>query len=116
MQGGSVAEVINATFNIDIEATIQRVYSTQTQLLQVCYKACYGVVSMTHTQLQSGHLPCPAQQVSGRFTLRPPVLAVVGSVNTTANAVVAAVHDGENLLSYAQVRVHVLVIGGFGCG
>ena len=35
MQGGSIAEVINATFNIDVDATIQRVYSTQTQLLQV---------------------------------------------------------------------------------
>ncbi len=45
------------------------------------------------------------QQVSGSYTLRPPVLAVVGSVNTTANAVVAAVHDGENLLSYAQARI-----------
>ena len=60
---------------------------------------------MTHTELQSGHLSCPVQQVSGSYTLRPPVLAVVGSVNTTANAVVAAVHDGENLLSYAQARI-----------
>ena len=35
-QGGSLAEVIKATFNIDIDATIQQVYSTQAQLLQVC--------------------------------------------------------------------------------
>ena len=49
-------------------------------------------------------LPALLQQVSGSYTLRPPVLAVVGSVNTTANAVVSAVHDGEDLLSYAEAR------------
>ena len=43
------------------------------------------------------------QQVSGSYTLRPPVLAVIGSVNATANDIVAAAYQGEDLLSYAEV-------------
>ena len=34
-QGGSIAEVVNATFNLDVDAVVQKVYLTQTQLLQV---------------------------------------------------------------------------------
>ena len=44
------------------------------------------------------------QQVSGSYTLRPPVLAVIGSVNSTANDIIATVYQGEDLLSYAKVR------------
>jgi hypothetical protein len=46
-----------------------------------------------------------AQQISGSYTLQPPVLAVIGSVNATANDVIATVYQGEGLLSYAKVNI-----------
>ena len=46
-----------------------------------------------------------AQHISGSYTLQPPVLAVIGNVNTTADDVIATVYQGEDLLSYAEVSI-----------
>jgi hypothetical protein len=52
-QGGSMTAVVQAAFNLNINATIQTVSTTQAQLLQVCFLSClegtFGDVSR----------PCP---------------------------------------------------------
>ena len=53
---------------------------------------------------------CAVQKVSGGYTLRPPVLAIVDGVNGILGRLLARVTTGESLLSYDTVHVSTLPI------